>query len=421
MAGSMICRLCRHCLLLPLALLSACAGDVPSEPFQAFSKSLIQLHQGTDQALANIDEMSEDRFLRDALKGTAAGDVTKLEQLRIKISPTDALSWKTEPLFLKIEQFRDGANQTTGALVSYADLLKALSAPELLSKETFDNLAADLNENANNAITKISGAPPDAGQLALFSTLAAETARRYLENKRRSDLIAVLTENQTTVENFARHMQSGVKIAAKIAANEYDEKFQQISKTMIVGRSPAGEAVRKTALLQLIELDRKYISDLKTFNGLHQAYGQIPGAHRELARKLTDEKLSLTSIIALLETGQRLERNFDQAVAVNKSKAAQAVADQASAQARILEAEADAAQLRATAAEVEAIRAKAQADADPGNAQKRVRADDLRLRASKLQALAKDKKSRAAEAQTVARTAQQQADEIKTRLLSVSQ
>ncbi len=72
-----------------LALLTACAGEVPSEPFQKFSQSLVQLHQGTDLSLANIDEMSEERFLREALKETGDGDTDLLDQLSIKINPTD--------------------------------------------------------------------------------------------------------------------------------------------------------------------------------------------------------------------------------------------------------------------------------------------------------------------------------------------
>jgi vacuolar-type H+-ATPase subunit I/STV1 len=173
-------------------------------------------------------------------------------------------------------------------------------------------------------------------------------------------------------------------------------------------------------LQNLIALDREYIDDLGTFSTLHHDYGLIPGAHRDLAQSLSNKELQLTSIIALLEAGRRLERNFDQAVVVNKSREAQAVADQALAQARVLEAEADAAQLRAAAAEVEAINAKAKADVDPGNAQKRAKADDLQRTARELRELARVKQASADEARTAALATQVTANEIKARLLSGS-
>lgn len=403
------------------AALSACAGDLPTEPFEAFSEAVVQLQQGTDQALANVDETSEDRFLRGVLKETAEGDITKLDQLRIKFDASNPLATNPQtqlPLFLKIEQFKDGTRQMTGVLVSYANLLKTLSAPELLSKDTFDKLTVDLNANANDAITKITQTPSGVGELALFSTLAAESARLYLEQKRRSDLIEILNNNQGTIERFTQHMQDGVKLAANIANQEYDEKFQQVALKMIAGNGPASESVRKTALQELIALDRKFLGDLRTFNSLHEAYGRVSSAHQELARKLSKQEIKLTSTIALLEAGQRLEKNFDQAVVVNKSNAAQAVADQAVALARILEAEADAAQLRAAAAEVEAINANAASDVDPNNAEKRATAEQLQSNASELRALAKIKKTRAEEALSAARVAQQKANEIKTKLLS---
>jgi hypothetical protein len=422
-AFSVVSRSNRLCLLLLLSLLGACAGKVPPEPFDKFSLALVKLDAGTEDAFARFDQMSEDRFLREAVEETGAGDPDhKVEKLRIKIDSTDPFAWRVEPglLFLKIEQFKTGAKQMTEALVSYSNLLKELASPELIPVETFDQLAADLNANANDAITTISQESPDADQLALFSTLAAESARLYLEHKRRSDLITALTENQSTVERFATHMQQGVETMADIAAQEYGVEYQEIASNFFQGTSLATEIVRKQTLQNLIALDREYIDDLGTFSTLHHDYGLIPGAHRDLAQSLSNKELQLTSIIALLEAGRRLERNFDQAVVVNKSREAQAVADQALAQARVLEAEADAAQLRAAAAEVEAINAKAKADVDPGNAQKRAKADDLQRTARELRELARVKQASADEARTAALATQVTANEIKARLLSGS-
>ena len=396
--------------------LIGCAA-VPQEPFQAFGESTLQLHEGTDSALDSIDTMSETRFLREALEQTQAGDPTKIFDLRIEIDPNNSLAWQTKPLFLKIEQFRDGMRQATSALVSYSELLTRLASPELLPKETFDKLTDDLNANAFDAISKVSDTPPDAGSVALFSTVAAEAARAYLESRRQGALFDALKENQAAIDDFTDLLQAGVKIAATITAHEYDEQFQTHFREMVTDSGVAPEAVRRNAIVSLIDLDRAHIDQLTTFSRLHQAFDRVPGAHRNLTDALSKPGTSLTSVIALLEEGKRLEANYDRAVKSNRATSAQTIADMAIAQARVLEAEADAAALRASAATVDAIRAQAEAEADPDNVEKTNKAKTLSEQAEGLETSAEQKKANAAEARRAADDAQRQANEIKQKLL----
>jgi len=122
-------------------------------------------------------------------------------------------------------------------------------------------------------------------------------------------------------------MQKGVKVAASIASHEYDENFQEHSRRMATSTVPASEATRRAELQSLIVLGRKHIQQLRTFNSLHQAFGRISSAHEELTKAVSVRELELTSTVALLEAGKRLEANYDRALVANKSKAAQAVAD----------------------------------------------------------------------------------------------
>ena len=401
-----------------LALLTGCAG-VAVEPFQAFAESTRQLHQGTDTALATIDEMSEDRFMREALEQTGASKTGKVLALRITTTEADPLAWSEEslPLFLQVERFRDGARQTTAAVVSYAELLVRLASPELLSIETFDQLTEELNANAFDALSAISGSSPGEEQVALFSTLASEAARQYLETRRKAALEDALTTNQETIQHFTAQMQGGVKIAASISVQEYDERFQELALKMTTSSGPASESTRRAALESLIALDRKHIQQLNTLKSLYQAFGRIPNAHTELVKSMSDPGLSLTAIPALADSGRRLETNFDQAVASNKVKAIQAIADKAIAQATVLEAEAGAAELRASVAEADAVRARAELDADPNNVQKMKLADGLEARAMELAELAKAKRARAVEARLAADAAQQKANQMTRKIL----
>ena len=417
-------RLRGLCMLSCILLLFGGCATVPSvdengnSPFQSFSESVVELQQGTDEALADIATLSADRFMREVLKTTGEGKLVKLEELRIEI-PQDPLSWSSVPLFMRMEQFQEGARKTTGALVSYAQLLKDLASPDLLPQETFDTLAGKLNSNAHDAISAISNKPPDDEKVALFSTAAIGIARIYLESQRRSELTKALKANQSTVEAFAAQMQAGVKIAATELWNEYDEKSQLYFKAMTTSSGIAPESERRTAIQNLIDLDRRHIQQVNRLYALHQAFGKIPHAHAELAAALENPKLSLSAMITLLEAGKHLGGTYEQALASNKAKAAQAIADKASAQADLLEAEAENVQLRASAAKVRAVKAMAEAEADPSNQQKKSRADELANSAQELREEADRIKARAVEAQLAAAEAQKQALEIQNKLISV--
>jgi hypothetical protein len=398
-------------------LLTGC-GTVKPAPFQAFSQSVQQLKVGTDKALEVNESMSSDRFLREALQTTAKGDSKKVNQLRLPIDATKPFSFGTNsiPLFMKAQQFRQSTTQAIGVFASYSDLLVRLSSPELLPRETFDKMALDLNANAYDAALATSNEIPDQEKVALFSTIAVALTREYLESKRRSKLVDALTANQPTVDNFAQHMRAGVQIAATHAAQEYDEESQELFEKMTTRTGPAPEPVRREAIQQLIELDRKYIQQLSVLQSLYGVFGQIPNAHTELVKAIENNDSKLPRTVGLFEQGKRLESHYDNSLAVNKVKAVQAIADRATALADKLDAEAEATQLRADRAIADALKAKSIADADPLAEGKKTRADETRERAEKLKDEALAIKKKAAEARTSANEAQKQADEIKKKL-----
>lgn len=406
-------------LLSPgIALFIAGCGTVKPAAFQAFSQSVQQLREGTDKALEANQSMASNRFMLEAIKTTTAGDSSKVEQLRLPIDRTKPFSWTGDkaPLFFKAEQFRESANRAMNVLAIYAELLVRLSSPELLPQSTFDKMASDLNANAFDAALAITGKPPDSAGVAIFSTIAVQVAREYLESKRRSKLVEALTTNQPTIETFSQHMRRGVETAATHAAQEYDEASQELFLKMITTTGPAPEGDRRAAIQGLIDLDRKYIQQLSTLQSLDTAFGQVPNAHAELIKSAANPEINLSSIVTLLEQGKRLEGIYDKSFSSNKIKAAQALADKAAAQADALEAGAESAQLRADRAQAEIVKAKGQADADPSDAKKQARFAELQKKAEQLSEEAERKRKKAVEARESADEAQKQASEIKKQL-----
>ena len=407
----------RTLFYLLLALVSGC-GTVKPEPFQAFSQSVQQLKIGTDKALETNESMSSDRFLREALQTTAKLDDRRVEQLRLAVDSKNpfALGKSTIPLFMSAEKFRQSAAQALGVFASYSDLLVRLSSPELLPRATFDKMTENLNANAYDAALAVNDKIPDPKEVALLSTVTVALTREYLESKRRSKLVEALTASQPTVDAFADRMRMAVSIAARNAAQEYTEEFQELYRKLISGAVAAPEAVRREVIHDLIELDRKYIQQLAILQSLYNAFGQLPTAHSELIKAAENNDFTMTTVVAVLEEGKRLEGLYDKSVAVNKVKAAQALADRSTALADKLDAEAESAQLRADRAATEAEKAKGLADANPSDIEKKTRATELQELAKKLKDEADAAKKKAADARVSAREAQKQADEVKKKL-----
>lgn len=405
------------CFIVSAFLLaSSGCGAVKPEPFQAFSQSVQQLKLGADKALELNESLSSNRFLREALATTAKRDPQKVEQLRLTIDPKQPFkTGGNVPLFLRAEQFRQSAAQAIGVFASYTDLLVRLSSPDLLPRATFDKLTTDLNANAFDAALALGNGTPNPQQVALLSTIAVALAREYLESKRRSKLVDALTANQATVDAFAIQMRTGVEIAGRHAAQEYNEESQELFNRMAPA-GPAPETVRRDAIQDLIELDRKYLQQLYVLQSLYNAFGQLPTAHSELIKATENSSPGLSTVVSLFEEGKRLESLYDRSVAVNKAKAAQALADRAAALADKLEAEAESAQLRADRAAAEAEKAKGLAEANPSDDDKKARASELRDISQKLKDEAELTKKRAADAKASAREAQKQADEVKKKL-----
>jgi len=401
-----------------VVLLTAGCASVPVAPFQAFSQSLVELNQGSDKALADLVPLSENRFKRELAaeleEGAGEGEEESLlESMQIATDPSTPFTLKAAPLFLKMEQFKMGVNQVTGSLVTYSQLLLQLADPELLSQETFDDLATDLNAHAFNAMSTMNTDPSEQAQsdVALFSQLAIAATQAYLQSERKDDLIDAIEANQAGVANLAKEMQRAVVIIAQATVNEYMADYLVLARKVIV------KSTRERAIDELISLNRNHIRQIKTLHALHQAYGKIPAAHAELAKAVAEPKRELSTIINVMETGKRLQAGYDQALAANKAESAQAKADRASAQADALEAEAEAAALRSATANLAAVHARIEADADPDNEDKERVAKELEEAAKALKEEAEKKKASARELRAAADIVQQRADEIKKRLI----
>lgn len=394
-----------------LSIISGCAST-PSQPFQTFQESLNELRIGTDKALANLVPETEGRFKRQLIDELENGETTLLESLQISTSQNKPFALKDAPLFLKVEKFRLGANEATASLGAYAALLVQLTDPNFISKDKIKNIAENLNANATEAIIAMNTDPnEDSSQnVALFSLAAAEAFEGYLNFTRKKALIDILEENQLNIEQYSQKMQNAVKIMAYSAYNEYTDKYQQTYRKAI------NPNTRTKGIDELISLAKDYSEQVKIFQALNEAYGQIPVAHAGLKETVQTSGKGLKSIVALLENAEGLQKRYDQTIRLNKAAALQSKADVSAAKADELTSRAKLALLESKIAEADALEARSAASNDPTNSDKVEIAKNLsetaRIKKEEADKLIEQAKSYKAASENI----QDEVDDIKTSL-----
>lgn len=286
--------------VLALAVLAAagCASisAESSSAFSAFSASTLQLRDGADASLGVVQERIRDRYVAEA----SAGDVAKIESLLLGPSPGDPFGWSNEraPLFLQTARFRDGVRRLNSVLVGYAGVLEQMGSPALVSPQTFDQLATDLNGNLKTALGSMGVPAPPNRELAIFSTVASGSFKAYVQHKQRTTLLKALQENQPAIEDVAQQGAAAVRITALAYRNEYDLASQKLAQ--------------KKAIRELAELDDRFIKEMAGLRTLAQSYQTLPAAHRELAAGLGDPASGLPMIRELYENGRELYRLYEQ-------------------------------------------------------------------------------------------------------------
>ncbi len=285
-------------LLLILLSVAACSSVQP-QPFSALATSTQQLRDGADASLAVLSAQARERFVMEA----ALGDGAKIQSLLLEQVQGDPFGWKTDGpvLFLQVARFRDGVFRLNNAVNGYAQLLVQLASPDLVDAKTFDQLAKDLNGNLRDATVTLGMTGANNKDIAIFSTIAAESALAFIESRRQSALVRVIEVNQTTIVEISAAGRSAIKRTAIALRSEYDQRSTGIANAIAGGE-------RTSKVRELVDLNDRFIVQLGVLRTLDKSYLTLPRAHAELAEGLRHPKLTLDMVRQLYENGQHLYR-----------------------------------------------------------------------------------------------------------------
>ncbi|NOZ79059.1 MAG: hypothetical protein GXP48_07770 [Acidobacteria bacterium] len=304
-------------LLPAVALVAGCASTVQQTGFSRFTSALQKLRTGTDRAISQNEDASREDFILEVAKASLARNgAATVNSLHITAGLQSVpFSWQMDveggrpPLFMVLQRFRDGVYAVNTALVTYSELLGNLASPDVLSVADLDAETRDVNAGLRAGMDML-GVRGSGQNLALFSTVATEMARQYLERRRRAELGAVLGKTQPSIEELSKKLQEAVRMTARILMNNYDRQYERFVEDLLPGSSTA-LSNRTKAVKRIVKLNETYIENLAVLNALYASYGALPAAHRELRRAVIESRTSFASIEEILENGKRLSQLYE--------------------------------------------------------------------------------------------------------------
>lgn len=290
-------------LLLSLGLLAGCA-TVNQKPFAKYSSAVLEAQSGIDAAMSVNYNWTRSGFI----EGFSSNTNSKFSQIMIQ-PDEEGYGWKlaANPLYLQIKETRSGLAELNEAFANYADLLAKLAGDDLVSTDTFDQLAENLNENTRDAAKALSFEAPSQG-FSLFSTAASEAARLYIENRRLKYLKEAIEENQANVDEYSEQCVSLLHTIRGSIKTYYVERVEPVKHAW---NGSTGEKRQKNTEVML-NLNEQYADTMRVLQELETTYSELPKAHADLAKAIEKPKFNLNGIQKLYASGKRLQKLYSQ-------------------------------------------------------------------------------------------------------------
>jgi hypothetical protein len=292
----------RHYLLIAVLCLAlvGCA-TVNSDSIVKFNGAVHQASTGIDAALSVNYNWTRSGFV----EGFSADPKSNFSQLIIQPGMNYEWSMGKPPIYLDIKKTQASLSDLNGAFTQYASLLVKLSGGELVSTDTFDQLAKDINKNASDAATALKITVPS-GNMALISTAASEAARLYIEHKRQGYLIDAIKNNQDLVQQYSDACIALIHIMRGNLKAYYADKLEPIK----VAWNASSGSGRQQQTESMLSLNEQFASALSVLQELEKTYTALPKAHAELAKSINNPSLDLEGVQQLYSSGMRLQRLY---------------------------------------------------------------------------------------------------------------
>lgn len=299
-----------------VAWLAGC-GTVRPEPFVELHTGLTELRGGSEVAAsAVVSGMASRQWGPYVDPAVEAGERFELvEGLRLEQGEQGALAWSGggELLGAKAERFRAALSLLNTALVDYAAAMMALADPELVDPAAFDAMRRDLNANLKAAAAAVgtsevrgaNGRVFGVDGFALFSTLATEATRAWIEAQRKDRLAGLIEAHQDDIEAAAWLGREAVDVMAAALWAEYNAEVQPLL-LKAHGQGASGVAGVQSGLEDVARLNEAHTRRLAALRVLAEGYERLPAAHAALAEDLRASPSARARLAQLADVGRRM-------------------------------------------------------------------------------------------------------------------
>jgi hypothetical protein len=301
----------RRCgIVLVLCLLAAACSTVNTEPFKKFADAAGKIKTGSAATFAAGTEWSQAGY-QENLAADPSTDITTLVMQRSR----DGWSMPNPaPSFMKVRQAQIALAEANSLLVNYANALVQLASGNLVSADTFDDIAKQLDANTSSVVADLANVSnaQSAAAIGLFSTAAAESARLYIENKRQAYLREAIEKNQDTIQKLSDLCVEALRHLSLDLGASYDAQVSAVSTGWI--KLPRGSIDARQALIhRLLSLDNEFLSAEDAIKTLQSAYEDLPKAHADLVNAIEQPGADRAGLRSFYAEAQRLVI-LDQAV-----------------------------------------------------------------------------------------------------------
>jgi hypothetical protein len=294
---------CLILFVISSILILSCASKVNPDPYKKFANSAIEAQEGIDQAMSVTFDWTKAGFI----EGFSSNPESKFSELLIE--PGSGFEWTwvrgEPPIYVDVANARGALYNLNTAFVGYANLLAKLAGNEIISVDTFDQMAKDMNSNVRDGAKALYLNVPAEG-IAIFSLAAIEAFKLYIENKRQEYLINGITDNQQNIEDLSVLVISLINTMRISIAGYYESRYEPIR---VAWNSSTGEK-RQKQTEKMLNLNQQYSDTIRTLQELEKTYAAFPKANADLAKAIENPGLSVDGIQELYSSAKRLHRLY---------------------------------------------------------------------------------------------------------------
>ncbi len=290
---------------------SGCVSTINTNAFTKFDYAMQEAQTGIDNAMKiNYEWVRSGYIDKLSISDESTSDKINFSDLIVTVEAGYGWSMKKKPLFLTIKNIQLGLYELNESFSKYAKLLSNLSSGSLVNKNTFNQLADDLNANISKVSKSLNLGGSSKG-LKIFSKGASELARLYIEKKRQKYLIKIIKNNQANIKSYSDACISLIQTNRSAIKSYYERRYEPIQALWMKATDDEDINIRKNLAESMLSLNEEFTTVLSILKELENTFSALPDAHNNLSKAIGKSGFNLKEIQKLYSSGKKLQKLYN--------------------------------------------------------------------------------------------------------------